>query len=127
MPKFGTFNFVNLTEVGHAGLAMKIASSPHDTAALTQLPEMPWKETLRDLKRVEIVRMCVIFREQLASETMLAVSEHPDGADPKSVRKVRFAAQSWGIIEATGNPALPLAREFADVLPDEVPPIPPAD
>ena len=39
----------------------------------------------------------------------------PKGAEPNSAREERFAAQSWNVLRASGNPVYDIAREYADI------------
>jgi hypothetical protein len=53
--------------------------------------------------------------------------ERSESAEPKPAREERFAAQSWSTLEANCNPAFALLREFADVFPEKIPAVLPAD
>lgn len=81
-PVFETISVINKTGHGPTRHSMKIASPPRDADQLTQLPTLSWEKMLREIKRGEIMQVCTI------------VSERPEGAEPKSAREERFAAQS---------------------------------
>ncbi|GMG15296.1 unnamed protein product [Phytophthora fragariaefolia] len=115
---------------------VEVARPPCDAAEITRLPSLSWKHFLRDLRRGEIEQVCMIVAEDAAS--IAAVETHasdstsdartrPKGAEPKTARAARCAAQSLPALEAAGNPVAPLVREFSDIFPDKVPAALPPD
>ncbi|GMF39318.1 unnamed protein product [Phytophthora fragariaefolia] len=115
---------------------VEVARPPCDAAEITRLPGLSWKHFLRDLRRGEIEQVCMIVAEDAAS--IAAVETHasgsksdartrPKGAEPKTTRASRYAAQSLPALEAAGNPVAPLVREFSDTFPDKVPAALPPD
>ncbi|POM57450.1 Putative Polyprotein [Phytophthora palmivora] len=85
---------------------IEVASPPRDAKSITRLPGFFWKKFLRALKAGDI--------EQCSAE-------------PKSAREERFATQSWETLKASGNPVYETVREFAEVFPDKIPAVLPAD
>ncbi|GMF43598.1 unnamed protein product [Phytophthora fragariaefolia] len=113
-----------------------VARPPCDAAEITRLPGLSWKHFLRDLTRGEIEQVCMIVAEDAASiaavethasDSTSAARTRPKGADPKTARAARYAAQSLPALEAAGNPVAPLVREFSDIFPDKVPAALPPD
>lgn len=100
------------------------------------MPGLSWKHFLRDLKRGEIEQVCpvvadgndsIALAEAPPFETEMGKHERPESAEPKPADEERFAAQSWVSLEESVNPALALLREFADVFPEKIPAVLPAD
>jgi hypothetical protein len=98
---------------------LHVANSPKAAAALTKLPNMSWKQFLKDLKRGEIVQVWVLTADapsvgappnatvnSVASSVSDTSGKHerPDGAESKSARAERFASRSWEALQASGNP-----------------------
>ncbi|GMF24624.1 unnamed protein product [Phytophthora fragariaefolia] len=112
--------------------AIEVASPPRDAKSITSLPCLSWKNFLRELKARDIEQVCLITDADSVSREINSiersnVSSRPKSAEPKSERKERFAAQSWEALKASDNPVYETAREFADVFPDKIPAVLPAD
>ncbi|KAK1941598.1 hypothetical protein P3T76_006662 [Phytophthora citrophthora] len=82
---------------------VEVARPPCAAAEITRLPGLSWKHFLRDLKKGEIEQVCMLVAEDAASITAVETdaSDHasdartrPEGAEPKTAREARFAAQS---------------------------------
>ncbi|GMF52203.1 unnamed protein product [Phytophthora fragariaefolia] len=111
---------------------IEVASPPRDAKSITSLPGLSWKNFLRDLKAGDIEQVCLITDAESAPRVINSIelsdaSPRPKSADTKSAREKRFAAQSWKALKASGNPVDETAREFADVFPDKIPAVLPAD
>ncbi|KAE8908849.1 hypothetical protein PF005_g17403 [Phytophthora fragariae] len=111
---------------------IEVASPPRDAKAITSLPGLSWKNSLRGLKAGDIEQVCSITDGDSVSHSINSVdsadtSSCPRSAEPKSAREERFAAQSWESLKASGNLIYETAREFADVFPDKIPAELPAD
>ncbi|GMF60051.1 unnamed protein product [Phytophthora fragariaefolia] len=111
---------------------VEVASPPRGAKSITSLPGPSWKNFLRDLKAGDIEQVCLITDAESApsvinSIELIDASSRPKSAAPKSAREKRFAAQSWEALKASDNPAYETAREFADVFPDKIPAVLPAD
>ncbi|KAG6623867.1 reverse transcriptase [Phytophthora cinnamomi] len=115
---------------------VEAARPPCDAAEITRLPGLSWKHFLRDLKKGEIEQVCMVVAEDTESIAVVDASAsdpasdarmRPKGAEPKSARQARYAAQSLPALEAAGNPVAPLVREFMEIFPDKVPATLPPD
>ncbi|OWY98583.1 reverse transcriptase, partial [Phytophthora megakarya] len=115
---------------------IEVAHPPRDAAEITQLPDLPWKHFLSDLKKGDIEQVCMLVHKATACAAAVEVDAddpasdtgtRPKGAEPKSAREARYAAQSLPALEASGNPVAPLVREYIDIFPDKVPPVLPPD
>ncbi|POM65517.1 Putative Polyprotein [Phytophthora palmivora] len=111
---------------------IEVASPPRDAKSITRLPGLSWKKFLRDLKAGDIEQVCLItdadsVPHEINSVELDDASSRLKSAEPKSVREERFAAQSWETLKASGNPVYETVREFADVFPDKIPAVLPAD
>ncbi|GMF54756.1 unnamed protein product [Phytophthora fragariaefolia] len=85
-----------------------------------------------DLKAGDIEQVCLITDAESVPRVINSIelsdaSSRPKSAELKSVREERFAAQSWEALKASGNPVYETACEFADVFPDKIPAVLPAD
>ncbi|GMF54714.1 unnamed protein product [Phytophthora fragariaefolia] len=111
---------------------IEVTSPPRDAKSITSLPGLSWKNFLRDLKAGDTEQACLITDAESAPRVINAIelsdaSSRPKSAEPKSAREKRFAAQAWEALKASGNPVYETAREFADVFPDKIPAVLPAD
>ncbi|GMF40631.1 unnamed protein product [Phytophthora fragariaefolia] len=111
---------------------IEVASPPRDAKSITSLPGLSWKNCLRELKAGVIEKVCLITDAESAPRVINSIelsdaSSRPKSAEPKSALEKRFAAQSWEALKASGNPVYETAREFADVFPDKIPAVLPAD
>ena len=109
----------------HRGRYVEVASPPCTVAEITSLLTLPWKDFLHDLKAGDIEQVCIISAAEAASGEVLEA--RPKSAEPKSAREERFVAQSWEALRASGNPVYDIAREYADIFPENVPAELPAD
>lgn len=90
---------------------------------------MSWKQFLHDLKNGDVEQICAVVAEKVASNITAFESvnedhagvERPKRAEKKLARDERYVAQSWDALRVSGNPVYRLAREFADIFPDEIP------
>ncbi|GMF15607.1 unnamed protein product [Phytophthora fragariaefolia] len=111
---------------------IEVAGPPRDATSITSLPGLSGKYFLRDLKAGDIEQVCLITdADSVPHETnsieLSDASSRPKSAEPKSAREERFAAQSWEALKASGNPIYETVREFANVFPDKIPAVLPAD
>ncbi|GMF63407.1 unnamed protein product [Phytophthora fragariaefolia] len=111
---------------------IEVASPSRDAKSITSLPGLSWKNFLRDLKVGDTEQVCLITDAESAPRVINSIelsdaSSRPKSAEPKSAREKRFAAQSWEALKASGNPVYKTTREFADVFPDKIPAVLPAD
>ncbi|GMF56500.1 unnamed protein product [Phytophthora fragariaefolia] len=111
---------------------IEVASPPRDAKSITSPPGLSWKNFHRDLKAGDIEQVCLITDAESRPRVINSIelsdaSSRPKSAEPKSPREKRFAAQSWEALKASGNPVYKTAREFADVFPDKIPAVLPAD
>lgn len=130
---------LSVLELSGDGTHMQLVapvSPPRDASSITKLIGLSWKHSLRDLKREKIEQVCLILAqddvstssiEAPSSDTELGKHERPKCAEAKPVREERFAAQSLDALEKARNPVLSLIREFADVFPDKILVVLPAD
>ncbi|KAE9025091.1 hypothetical protein PR002_g11274 [Phytophthora rubi] len=105
---------------------------PRDAKSITSLPDLSWKNFIRDLKARDIEQVCLITDGDSVSHAINSIdstdtSPRPNSAEPKPAREERFAAQSWESLKASGNRIYETARGFADVFPDKIPVELPAD
>ncbi|GMF44870.1 unnamed protein product [Phytophthora fragariaefolia] len=105
---------------------------PRDAKSITSLPGRSWKNFQRDLKAGDIEQVCLITDAESVPRVINSIelsdaTSRPKSAEPKSALEKRFAAQSWEALKASGNPVYETAREFADVFPDKIPAVLPAD
>ncbi|POM66813.1 LOW QUALITY PROTEIN: Hypothetical protein PHPALM_17272 [Phytophthora palmivora] len=93
---------------------LRVACPPRNAAVIAKLPELSRKHFLRDLKLGEIDQFCVIVVDDATSIEAGAVDAEdpasdgrtrPKGAESKSAREARYAAQSLPALEASGNPS----------------------
>ncbi|KAE9027959.1 hypothetical protein PR001_g11839 [Phytophthora rubi] len=106
--------------------SIEVANPPSDAATITPLSSLSWKHFLRDLKASEIEQVCLITGFNQPDVLVNAVSDdasssRPKAAEPKSVRKARFAPQSWQALQDSNDPVYSLAREFEDIFPEQIP------
>ncbi|KAE8883425.1 hypothetical protein PF005_g11484 [Phytophthora fragariae] len=106
--------------------SIEVANPPSGAATITPLSSLSWKHFLRDLKASEIEQVCLITGFNQPDVLVNAVSDDassslPKAAEPKSVRKARFAAQSWQALQDSNDPVYSLAREFEDIFPEKIP------
>ncbi|OWZ13724.1 polyprotein [Phytophthora megakarya] len=109
---------------------IEVAHPPRDAAAITQLPDLPWKHFLSDLKKGDIEQVCMLVHKATVCAAAVEVDAddpasntrtRPKGAGPKCAREARYAAQSLPAVEASGNTIAPLVRGYIDIFPDKVP------
>ncbi|KAE9011937.1 hypothetical protein PR001_g15781 [Phytophthora rubi] len=99
---------------------IEVASPPRDAKAITSLPGLSWKNSIRGLKAGDIEQVCLITDGDSVSHAINSVdsadtSSRPRSAEPKSAREERFAAQSWESVKASGNLIYETARKaFVD-------------
>jgi hypothetical protein len=135
-------NVIEHSDTEYHRRQLRVANPPKAAAVLTKLPSMSCKRFLKDLKRGEIERVCVLTAEAPSGDappdpTVNSVAssvsdtpgkhERPESAEPQSARAERFASQSWEALQAWGNPVYALAREYEDVFSDKIPATLPAD
>ncbi|OWZ13054.1 hypothetical protein PHMEG_00013691, partial [Phytophthora megakarya] len=74
---------------------IEVAHPPRDAAEITQLPDLPWKHFLSDLKKGYIEQVCMLVHEATACAEAVEVAAddpasdtrtRPKGAEPKSAR-----------------------------------------
>ncbi|OWZ19522.1 polyprotein [Phytophthora megakarya] len=103
---------------------------------ITRLSGLSWKHFVRDLKKGEIEQVCLLVADDAASITAVGIDAsgntfdartRPKGAEPKTFREARYAAQSLPALEAAGTPVASLVREFIVIFPDKVPAALPPD
>uniref|UniRef100_M4B322 Uncharacterized protein n=1 Tax=Hyaloperonospora arabidopsidis (strain Emoy2) TaxID=559515 RepID=M4B322_HYAAE len=109
----------------HRDCYIKGARPPCTVEEITSLSALPCIFFLHDPKAGDIEQVCILSAADVASKEVLEA--RPKSDETKSSREERFAAQSWEVLRASGNPVHDIAREYADIFPKRIPAELPAD
>ena len=101
---------------------LSVENPPATAEGIMGLQRMSNKAFLHDLKRGEIVQVCMISTEHADLHSSSNMDE--DVLDEKT-RKERYDSQSWESLK--DNPVYPLIREYSDVFPEKPPECLPPD